>query len=315
MEIDISDLAPIVLFTYNRPEHTRITLEYLSKCELCSESILYVFCDGPNENASQSNVDKIDQVKRVIKSKKWAKEVIINEAVTNNGLAKNVIEGVSKVVNKHGKAIVLEDDLLIGKYFLRFINTALSKYEYVNQVKQVSGFLFPIDIPSANGSLFLPVTNTIGWGTWKRSWDEVDLNAIGYEKLKVDSSLRHKFNLNGSYNYTKMLINQVEKHSNDSWAILYWWSIFKSQGLTLFPDYSLIQHNDFDSSGFHDSNFNHYNQTHWNENYKINLFPSKVENNSPVFKVLTAYIKKNNRITLSKILFKVKIKILRLLGI
>jgi len=191
----MNNLAPIILFTYNRPLHTRLTLESLQANELADESVLYIYCDGPKEGCSDEGLQRIAEVKKVVRAQQWTREVVIVESEVNKGLARNVIDGVTEVVNKHGRVIVLEDDLLLSKGFLSYMNTALDLYEQHDKVKQISGFLFPIGLSPRQASFFMPLTNTIGWGTWKREWSEIDLTAKGYEKLKTDKVLRHKFNL------------------------------------------------------------------------------------------------------------------------
>lgn len=303
-------LAPIILFTYNRPEHTRITLECLMANELADQSILYIYCDGPKSGSNQEQIDKIQKVKRVIRSVQWTKEVIIIESETNKGLAKNVIEGVTEVVNRHDGAIVIEDDLLLSTGFLRYMNTALDKYKEEEKVEQISGFLFPIGLEKENSSFFLPLTNTIGWGTWKRAWDKIDFTAKGYEKLKTDKALRRKFNLDGAYNYSKMLMNQMKNDNFGSWAILYWWHVFNSGGLVLYPDYALVQHNDFDHSGSHSGADDHYAYDDWDGHYIIDQFPAEVKSNEIVYGLFQKYINKYSRYTINNIYIHFR-KILR----
>ena len=113
------NLAPIVLFVYNRPKHTRQTLEALAQNELASESVLYIYADGPKENANEEVISLISETREVVKSKKWCKEVQIIESNINKGLAESVILGITEVINKHEKVIVLEDDLIISPYFLK----------------------------------------------------------------------------------------------------------------------------------------------------------------------------------------------------
>ena len=51
-------LAPIALFVYNRPDHTRRTLEALSRNELADQSHLFIFADGPKQNVSEDEILK-----------------------------------------------------------------------------------------------------------------------------------------------------------------------------------------------------------------------------------------------------------------
>ena len=47
----INTLAPIILFVYNRPWHTRKTIEALQKNELADQSDLIIYSDAPkNDN-------------------------------------------------------------------------------------------------------------------------------------------------------------------------------------------------------------------------------------------------------------------------
>lgn len=266
-------LAPIILFTYNRPEHTRITLEYLSRNELADQSLLYVFCDGPKPDATSEMRKKIEEVKTVLRSKRWTGEVIVESADTNKGLYRNVTEGVERVIRQHGRCIVIEDDLKIGRGFLRFMNTALDTYQHETVIKQVSGFLYPAGIPRRHTALFMPLSNTIGWGTWERAWNEVDLSAPGYEALRFDADLRHRFNLGGACDFASMLERQMASERFGSWGVIYWWSVFRKSGWVVYPDYSLIQHNDFDHSGVHASDDSHYQYKSWDEGYEVRQFP------------------------------------------
>lgn len=298
-------LAPVILFTYNRPEHTRITLEYLSRCELADRSRLYVFCDGPKDDASAEMRRRIDDVKAVLRARSWAGEVVIESSDTNKGLYRNVTQGVDCVIRKHGRCIVLEDDLKIGTQFLRFMNTALDTYVDDTPVKQVSGFLFPADIPRRHSALFLPLSNTIGWGTWERAWDEVDLSASGHGALRTDRDLRRRFNLNGSYDYATMLERQMASEQFGSWGVIYWWSVFKHNGWVVYPDYSLIQHNDFDHSGVHASDDTHYNHAQWDEHYRVDAFPEVGRGLSqPEFLAICAHIRKRNVLSAKNLFIK-----------
>jgi hypothetical protein len=300
-------LAPIILFTYNRPEHTRITLEYVSRCELADRSRLYVFCDGPKTDASAEARRKIYEVKRVLASRAWAGEVIVESSDSNKGLYRNVTEGVDRVIRKHGRCIVLEDDLKIGINFLRFMNIALEKYEHEHVIKQISGFQYPVDIPKRHGALLMPLCNTWGWGTWERAWNEVDLSAPGHEALRADKNLRHLFNLNGAYDYATMLERQMASSRFGSWGVIYWWSIFRKNGLVVYPDYSLIQHNDFDHSGVHASDDSHFNLQDWNEDYGIETFPEAISGVDALeFAAVRKHIQRRNALSVRNVLIRVK---------
>ena len=135
------NLSPVVIFVYNRPRHTQRTLEALSKNRLADQSILYVYADGVKEGATVDQLTKNQEVRRVINSRKWCKEVKVIERDKNWGLADNIIDGVSKVVKNYGKVIVLEDDVVTAELFLTYMNAALDEFEGVDQVKTIAGYI------------------------------------------------------------------------------------------------------------------------------------------------------------------------------
>ena len=111
-------LAPIVLFVYNRPQHTLKTLEALMQNELAEMSELFIFCDGPKADATKQDQERINEVRELVKKKNWCKKVIIRESQVNKGLADSIVAGVTEIVNRYGKIIVLEDDIVTSKGFL-----------------------------------------------------------------------------------------------------------------------------------------------------------------------------------------------------
>lgn len=241
-------LAPIILFVYNRPDHTLKTLEALQRNKLADQSTLYIFSDGPKADRTDQDFVKIESVRQIIGSKKWCKEVIIKLSDINKGLATSVIEGVTEIINKYGKAIVLEDDLVTSKFFLSYMNEGLCRYENINLVKQISGFI-PLKIKTSisHSSFFLPVTTTWGWGSWKRVWNEVDFNPADYKEANKNP----EFNLKGRLDYSGMLQTQMESNKISSWGIRFWWDVFKKNGLVLYPDQTLIENIGMDGTGTH----------------------------------------------------------------
>lgn len=240
-------LAPIALFVYNRPAHTRRTLEALQNNELAKRSDLFIYSDAPS---SKLQVEKVREVRRYIRSVEGFNSITVIERERNFGLARSIIEGVTEIVNKYGRIIVLEDDLIATPHFLDFMNRALDKYENEKQVMQVSGYMFPVELVNEEDALFLPLTTSWGWATWKRAWKLFDPDAKGYQLVKEDLVLRKRFNLDGAYDYYSMLEAQLDGKV-DSWAVRWQLSTFLNNGLVLYPLHSLIANSGFDGSGTH----------------------------------------------------------------
>jgi hypothetical protein len=293
----VHKLAPIALFVYNRPQHTLQTLEALAANDLAKESVLYVFADGAKSSATEADRQRIEETRQVVQSKRWCKEVIVKAQTTNQGLANSIINGVTKLLERHDTVIVLEDDLVTASGFLAYMNEALSRYANHEQVMQVSGYNFPLQKKANNESYFLPLITSWGWGTWARAWKKFDPMATGYEVLKTNSQLQYQFNLNGSYPYTNMLFAQMEEKTIDSWAIRWWWSVFKEKGITLYPDCSLIKNIGVGQDATHTSTTSFpINESEFskNLNYTITKFPFEILANLEKFQIVIAFLKLND---------------------
>lgn len=240
-------LAPIVLFVYNRPWHTEQTLNALMQNELADQSVLYVYADGPKENASVEASHLIAKTRRIIKAKKWCKEVIILERKTNYGLANSIISGVTDVVNKYNKIIVLEDDILTSRGFLKYMNDALHLYEFENKVMHVSGSIFPIDAKLPQ-TYFYNTASCWGWGTWARAWGNFNDDAAQLLSSIDERKLKYRFNIEGSYDFYDQLKANTDGRLK-TWAIKWYASFFLLNGLALHPYPSLTNNIGHDGMG------------------------------------------------------------------
>ncbi len=241
-----TERAPIVLFVYKRPEHAARAIASLLACEGMEGSPLYVFADGAK---SEADVPAVLETRRVVRHLLGSR-VEMTEQETNRGLAASIIAGTTEVCDRHGSAIVVEDDLIVAPSFLRFLNDGLQAFRNQSRVMQVSGHMFDVPSVAISGEpLFLPMTSSWGWATWKRAWDLFDPNATGWQELLSGETLK-RFNLDGNYDYGTMLRRQMTR-GIDSWAIRWYYTIFVHEGLTLFPPLTLARHAGADRSGTH----------------------------------------------------------------
>ena len=244
--MNTSSLAPIVLFTYNRPWHTRQTVTALQNNELARNSELFVFSDGPKD---ENDAQAVDDVRRFIRTISGFKKTLIVERQENRGLADSIISGVSRVVNDHGRVIVLEDDLLTGPHFLRFMNAALDYYGDKKDVWHISGWNYPIDSTGLPDAFLWRVMNCWGWATWADRWQYYRRDPGGVIKAFTREEI-FRFNLDGNFDFWR----QVKRNAAGkikSWAIFWYAAIFRHKGLCLNPTRSLVQNIGRDGSGRH----------------------------------------------------------------
>ena len=271
--LKLDNLAPIVLFVYNRPDHTKQTVEALQKNELAIDSELFIYSDAAkNENAEQ----KVNEVREYIKSIDGFKKITIIEREKNWGLANSIIDGVTKIVNEYGKIIVLEDDLVTSPYFLKFMNEALEIYKDEEKVWHISGWNYPIDTKGLDDVFFWRLMNCWGWATWADRWKhyEKDVDKTIKEFSKNDIK---RFNIDGQEDFFGQVIGNYEKKIN-TWAIFWYATIFKQNGLCLNPTQTFVKNIGHDGSGVHCGESCSFDSS-LSMNEKVN-FDTKIEENN-----------------------------------
>jgi len=251
----LDKLAPIVLFVYNRPEHTRQTIEYLAKNKLVENSQLFIFSDGPK---NEEDSEKIRLVREIIGNTTGFAGIEIKAREKNVGLANSVISGINDVLKLYERVIVLEDDMISSPYFIKYMNDLLEFYEKDKRIFSVTGYTFPIKIPERYSyDIYLsPRASSWGWGTWKNRWEGVDWEINDYVNFIQNKSMVKSFNRGGE-DLTKMLINQKEGKI-DSWSIIWSYNHFKNNAFCVYPVKSKIKNIGADLSGIHTSKTNKF---------------------------------------------------------
>lgn len=279
----MNKLAPIVLFVYNRPLHTQQTIEALQKNDLALESELFIYSDGAKNAEAIKNVE---DVRKYAHSVAGFKNVAVIEREQNWGLAKSIINGVTDTVNKYGKVIVLEDDLLTSTNFLRYMNESLNFYENEKNVYSITGYSFSNYVEDIDSTYFLKLTSSWSWATWKEKWEDFSYDEKIFETCLKDKKL---FNYDNSYDYTGMVSNQLHAKIN-SWAIFWYASVFLKGGVTLYPAKSLVENIGFDGSGTHCSK-----TLSSTKNYDLKYtLTTDIYEKSIHRKIVASYLKKNN---------------------
>ena len=237
-------VAPILLFVYNRPEHTRRCIQSLLKNSLASESYLFIYADGAKDSTQQ---EAVNEVRNYIRTIQGFKQITLFERSENWGLARNIIDGVTTQVNRYGKVIVLEDDLVVAPYFLQFMNDALEVYKDEPKVGHIQACDFTQD-SSIPTTFLIKWTGSWGWATWDRAWKYFNPNGKELLQELEERKLTRIFDFNGKYGFTRMLRRQIEG-KNNSWAIRWNASLFLKDILSLNVGRSLVQNEGFDGSG------------------------------------------------------------------
>jgi len=243
--------APIALFVYNRPSHTKRVLEALQANTLASVSDLFIFSDGPKTNANDQVKRQIAEVRKLINETSGFKSVTVIESPVNKGITSAIFSGINHVLENHDRIIVFEDDICAHPSFLSYSNEALERYKNNEEVFAISGFSFPVKgkLPP---TFFIRFGATWGWACWKRSWNHFTLDA-GKLIEEIERTGRiQEFDFNNNYPfYEELKRGHAGKVEGNAWDTFWYATIFIHNGLSYYPAKSLTLNIGMDGSGTH----------------------------------------------------------------
>lgn len=237
-------LAPIIVFAFNRPESLKTAVSALLQNPEAKGSDLFVFVDGPRNDAEKAKTDATADYAHNIKG---FKSLSVTVSSQNKGLGDSIISGVTQVINRYGKAIIIEDDLIVQPNFLRFINLGLDKYKDEKEVFSICGYTNKIKLPKGytHDAYFCTRSSSWGWATWKDRWDSIDWTLEPWDKY---TKFKKAFNRWGGSDCFGML-DGWKQGLNRSWAIRFCFNQFLQNKLSLFPVKSLVFNDGFDGAG------------------------------------------------------------------
>lgn len=287
----MENLAPVVVFVYNRPEHARRTLDALCENTLASESDMFIYSDGPK---NEKDAERVEEVRRIISNVQGFRSLKVIAQEKNRGLANSVIAGVTEIVNQYGKVIVVEDDLITSPFFLEYMNAALVRYEDAKDVYSITGYsFFEKGTRRLPPSYFLNITSSWTWATWKDRWSQFDANPLDWMELKENQEESFLFDYDGCYAYTEMMLNQMERKTVDSWAIRWYYTVFKNHGLTLYANYPMCRNVGFDGLGTNCGSVEERKKFKALDMRRIDEFPSEVTEMKKARKLVKSKLKPN----------------------
>ena len=267
------DTAPIIIFTYNRPDHLKRTLDALSRNPLSRESVLYIFCDGAKDDDSDTNKERIERTRLIAHGVEGFKNVHVMERERNYGLARNIVDAVTRIVNEYGRVITLEDDVVTSSGFLRYMNDALETYKDEDKVMHISAYMYPHKgrLPE---TFFFPVPYPGGgWATWARAWKYYndDTKAL-YEQWK---NRWNEFDVLGGDYLSKQLIANYNGTLR-TWFVKWHAVMMSRNALTLYPHQSLTNNIGFDNQGTNCSPTTKFDVEELADSVRVDKVPVKV---------------------------------------
>jgi len=213
---------------------------------LANETALFVFVDGPR---TDDDVPKIQEVCAIAGEVNSFKSVTIVRQDANIGLASSIVQGITKVLEEHDRIVVLEDDIVTSPAFLNYMNGSLSHFQGEKKVWHICGYNEPTRSRASTKTHFSRLMNCWGWGTWRDRWQHFEKNP---EKLvsEFTPDMINRFDLEVGEKFWFQVLANADGRMN-TWAIFWYATIFKQDGLCLNPHVSYVQNIGFDGSGEH----------------------------------------------------------------
>ena len=269
-------LSPIVLFAYSRKKILKKTINSLKKNKLAKKSELFIFSDGYKSEKDKLHVD---QVRSYLNKIKGFKKINIIQRKTNLGLAKNIVLGVTEIIKKYNKVIVLEDDIIVSAHFLDFMNLSLKNFENKKRIWHINGWNYDFNFPKIKKNTFYwRGMHCWGWATWNDRWKNYKRNPKEMINKWAKNKIT-KLNYDNSYNFWSQILRNNSGLIN-TWAIFWYSSIFENNGLCLSPVTSLTKN-------IGDDKFSTNNPSFENSIKKIpNKFYKKGKLNFDFFEIL-----------------------------
>lgn len=244
--------TPILLITFNRPEHTRKVLERILSQ---SPKDLYIFQDGPRPGNEQDLL-KCQKVRDVITSLTDGTTAHISTFFSekNLGCGPGPYAAISWFFHNVDRGIILEDDIIPHPIFFSFMDDLLNRYSDDERIGAVMGHNFYRKYSLFNSYYFtFDTEGTLGWGTWKRVWEKVDFNVEVKEK-EFDASLKKHFCFPKKYRKREInhFVNVLNCDRFDRWDYQFEYCLKHNGYINIKPNSCLTSHEGTDPDATHD---------------------------------------------------------------
>ena len=303
----MNNLAPIVIFTYTRLETLKKTIESLKKNKMAKFSEIYIFSDC---HKNKIDLPLVNSVRKYLKSIKGYKKINLILRKENYGLARNIINGVSSVIKKRKKVIVLEDDIIVSPNFLEYMNDSLIRYQNYKKIWHINSWNYEIrDHNVEYNAFFTRHMNCWGWATWEDRWKYFEKKPDKILK-KFDKEKIFRFNIENNLNYYSQLKRNKDGKLN-TWAIFWYANIFLKNGLCLSPLKTLSKNIGFDDHSEHqpneDNSFKYINKNFFLKKSDKFSYPELIEEDFYMLKKIISFIKsqKKQNSLFKKLIFRV----------
>lgn len=246
--------TPILLITFNRPNHTRRVLGAIKRQQ---PKNLYIFQDGARIDNKEDSI-KCVAVRNVIQELvDWDCDLSTFYADSNLGCGPGPTAGISWFFSKVEQGIIIEDDAIPADDFFQYAEELLNRYKVDTDIRAI-GSMKVDNRKYGDASYYFSMMNRTlcVWATWKRAWNDFDYQLRDVSKKKLYKALKfYGVTLRErEYWYERLLEIQKDGLGDSSWDQQFWMSIWLNQGVGICPNTNLSSNIGFDSDATHTTN-------------------------------------------------------------
>jgi len=242
-------LAPVIIPTCNRSEHFQNLVHSLQACPLAEQTHLYIALDAPFSEAVEDDNRRILEFAENITG--FAR-VTIWKREWNLGAVGNIAEAVDQVFQNHDRLIFLEDDNVVAKNFLLFMNQAMDAFASDRRCFSVSGYHF---MPNQNESPRADIYRSPFFTAWGVGlFRDRFAHAASLQGPRPSLFFLSPLNLLRAYRLHPRLFSMyMEAWLQDKvyGDIVYRIHSLKNGLYTIFPSSTKVINQGFDGSGLH----------------------------------------------------------------
>jgi len=285
-------LAPIGIGTYNRQFHLKTTIDALAENILAQQSELFIFSDG----AKYGDEASVNNLRTYLHTITGFKKVHIIERDINLGPLINHGKGMDDLLEKYGKFIYLEDDIVTASGFLTFMNSALDLYDDREDIHSVSGYTPAVNSSfqsKEDGFLFQRFTGW-GMGAWKNKFYKVKrIDKDEYQNFINNPEIVEKAIANSGKNILKEFKDDAYR-KNNYYDVQATFLEYKENAYTLYPKQSLVMNIGHDGSGQQSGVTNKFDVELWSKKENF-ILPRDIKPNKEIIKEMAQFYSPNEK--------------------
>lgn len=248
--------SPVLFLIFNRPD---TTLRVFEQIKAVRPSRLYIAADGPRPDRPP-DVALCREARDIVKLIDWDCQVNTLFSETNKGCKMAVSTAISWFFEQEEEGIILEDDCVPVRSFFYFCDTLLQKYRHDTRVRNITGTNLQRGQQWGDATYyFSQYSNIWGWASWRRVWQQYDLELKRYTEQEAAVQLRKVFHDPFLVAGWEQIFRDLKAGRIDTWDYQLNFITFFENGLCATPNVNLISNIGFGENATHTLDLNSHN--------------------------------------------------------